>query len=68
MPDISDEATAAFALASRLAIVMAAHDSKALTDCMESLLRMERQGAAALLHSLHAAILGEMPEGDGMQP
>jgi hypothetical protein len=68
----ADEAGAAIALVSRLAIEMASRGDKeailgALTDCMEGLLMMGRQGAAELLHKLHDRIQADAPE-DGDAP
>lgn len=61
MPTPEDEAAAALSLVSRLVINMARDRRKEevlelLTDCMGSLLKMGRPGAAELLHLLHAGV------------
>jgi hypothetical protein len=69
MPTTRDEAGAALALVTRLAMEWAARGEKemmlnVLTVCMDGLLKIHRQGSAAILQLLHAEILAAFPEDD----
>jgi hypothetical protein len=65
------EASAAFAMVTRLAVMLAAEGRKdqtlkAIADCVEALLEMERPAAARLLEDLHGTIGRYMADDSGL--